>query len=111
MKGAEYHKCFEPLANKLRIKIIQELQKKPMTIQELSKKTGAEQSRISHSMNALKKCNHVQTQKKGKYAEYKLSSEILTNLNKKHTNIFEAIELHTQKYCKKCNTQKKGEKK
>jgi len=95
-----YHLCLEILGNPLRISIIQLLKAKPRSISELAEQLGEEQSKISHSIAALKKCSFVDSKRQGKKMVYSLRETFLEKTNNK--NLFEAIENHYKEHGKKC---------
>ncbi len=96
-----YHLCFEVLGNPLRIKIIQSLRKKPKSVGELVKELGEEQSKISHSLAALKKCKFAKGEREGKKIVYSLKKEFLSKIEKK--DIFTALENHYAEHaCWRC---------
>ena len=77
MKSNTYHVFFSKLSNPLRIKIITSLDKKPKSVSELSEELKVEQSKLSHALKELKKCNIVNVEKKGKQRVYSLGSTII----------------------------------
>ncbi len=95
-----YHLCFEVLGNPLRISIIQMLKAKPRSVSELSEQLGEEQSKVSHSLKALRKCKFVEAKRKGKQAIYSLKGSFLKELKGK--DIFEALEDHYKSHGRKC---------
>ena len=54
-----YHKCLSTLSNELRLSIIEELKLGPKSVGELTKKTGEEQSKVSHALQNLKSCGFI----------------------------------------------------
>ena len=97
-KGLHHpHKCLEVLGNEVRMKIIQLLMKKEMTVLEICKSLNKEQSLISHSLKQLRECSFVDFKKDGKQNVYYLKSEIFKDKNK---TIFEMFSEHKNKYCK-----------
>jgi len=95
-----YHLCLETLGNKLRVKVLEALKEKPKTVGELQKELKVEQSRLSHSLKALKQCNFVERSVKGKEREYKLADSFVKEI--KAGNLFEAIEKHYKSFGCKC---------
>ena len=95
-----YHLCLEVLGNPLRIGLIKELQKGPKSVGELSKSLGEEQSKVSHSLAALKKCSFVESERKGKKVVYRLGENMLKKI--KGQNLFEALENHAREHSGKC---------
>jgi len=72
-----YHIFFNNLANPLRIKIIESLEKKEKSVTEIVKQTKEEQSKVSHALANMKKCNLVSVRKKGKIRLYSLNKKTL----------------------------------
>ena len=95
-----YHLCLEILGNPLRIGLVKELQKGPKSVGELAKALGEEQSKVSHSLAALKKCNFVESEKQGKKTIYRPSESLLEKIEGK--NLFEALEKHYKEHGYKC---------
>jgi DNA-binding transcriptional ArsR family regulator len=93
-----YSLCFETLSNELRVKVLQELKKGAKTVQELSKKLNAEQSRLSHSLQILRECNFVESKTKGKNRLYFLKTGIVKEI-KKEKDIFSVIDSHIKESC------------
>ncbi len=98
MKKNAYHIFFSKLSNPLRIDIISNLEKKPKSVNQLSKKLKVEQSKLSHALRELKKCNIVKVEKKGKNRVYSLSQTIIP--------ILRLIDCHG-KNCGKCRGYRK----
>ena len=103
MNLGSYHSCFGVLANRLRMQIIEEVSKKPMNVSELVEKTGVEQSRLSHSLTALKRCGYIDFERKGKEKIYSLNKNLEKKLKSclKKGRMVEALILHFCE-CKKC---------
>jgi DNA-binding transcriptional ArsR family regulator len=88
------YRFFTNLANPTRLAAIEQLIKKPQSVNELSKALGQEQSMISHNLKPLLECNLITIQKQGKKHIYTANEETLIP-------IFETIQNHAQKYCPK----------
>lgn len=95
-----YHFCFEVLGNPLRISIIQLLKAKPRSVSELAEQLGEEQSKVSHSLAALRKCNFVESKRQGKKAVYSLRETFLKKI--KERDIFSALGRHYAEHGAKC---------
>lgn len=95
-----YHHCLGVLGNPLRIAIIKELEKGPKSVGELSKATGEEQSKVSHSLKALKKCSFVESKRQGKKVVYSLKETLLKKIEGE--NLFQALEKHYKKHGPGC---------
>ncbi len=96
----QYHLCLEVLGNPLRVNLIKELEKEPKSVGELAKTLGEEQSKVSHSLAALKKCSFVESEKQGKKTIYRLSESLLKKIEGE--NLFEALEKHYKEHSCKC---------
>jgi DNA-binding transcriptional ArsR family regulator len=90
--ASTYHVFFRNLANPLKIKIILELKKKEMNVSDLSRELGVEQSKISHALMLLKKCNIVRVNRKGKERIYSLNKNTVIPLLK-------LIDEHSKSFC------------
>lgn len=88
-----YHVFFRNLANPLKIRIILELKKKERNVTELSEKLKVEQSKVSHALILLKKCNIVKLRREGKQRIYSLNKKTISPL-------FELIDEHSKSFCK-----------
>jgi len=94
-KYVNYAIFFKKLSNPLRTKIIASLSQSPKTVSQLCKDLSAEQSKISHAVISLKKCNIVSSKRKGKNIVYSLNKETIIP-------ILELLDLHEKKYCRYC---------
>jgi len=95
-----YHFCLEVLGNPLRIEILKQLKKGPLSVGEIAQQLGEEQSKVSHSLSALKKCNFVESKRDGKKIVYSLKESLLRKIEGQ--NLFEALEKHYEKHGGKC---------
>lgn len=95
-----YHLCFDTLANELRINIIRALRKGPKSVEELVNITGAEQSRVSHSLKILKTCNYVDVAKEGKKRIYSLKKGMqkIQGISE-NINVFDLMNNHIETFC------------
>lgn len=99
MKCSSYETFFEVIANKSRIRIIEELMKKPMCVNEICSAIKEEQSKVSHNLKKMAECNFINFKKQGKLRIYTLNTETIAPL-------MILVEKHVKKYC--CNSCKKG---
>jgi len=83
------------LANPLRMRVILTLEKKQYSVLELSKKLKVEQSKLSHALSLLRKCNIVQSKIMGKQRLYSLNKETIVPMLKNFGK-------HRRKYCREC---------
>ena len=88
------YKFFSNLSNPTRLAAIEQLMKKPMSVNELAKSVGQEQSMISHNLKPLLECNFIYLNKQGKKRIYSVNKETISAL-------FKAVENHSQKFCPK----------
>ena len=95
-----YHYCFDVLGNPLRISIIQLLKARPRSVSELAGQLGEEQSKVSHSLAALKKCSFVEAKRDGKKLVYSLRETFLKKIEA--GDIFSALEKHYSEHGGKC---------
>lgn len=96
MNDSTYNIFFTNLANPLKVKIILNLRNKEKNVSEISKELGVEQSKISHALASLKKCNIVKVNQKGKERVYSLNKDTILPMLK-------LIDKHANTHCKcKC---------
>ena len=88
-----YYIFFRNLSNPLKIKIIEKLKEKSSSVNELSEHLNIEQSKLSHALSHLKKCNIVQVTQDGKKRIYTLNKETIIPMLK-------IIDKHKSNYCK-----------
>lgn len=91
MKELSYKLFFKALSNKTRFEIINALRKGPKSVSDIIKKTGFEQSRISHNLKCLIDCGFVENNRNGKQVIYSLNNETVKPL-------LELIDKHIGKY-------------
>lgn len=84
----------------MRIAVIQLLKAKPRSVLELAEQLGEEQSKVSHSLAALRKCNFVSAKRQGKKVVYSLKKTLLQKIEGK--NLFEALESHYKEQGCRC---------
>jgi len=95
-----YYKCLETISNKLRINIIKELQKSPLSVLELSEKLKVEQSRLSHALRSLNYCGYLNVKTNGKKRIYSINKKSFLYFS---GDIFTALDKHIEVNCKgKC---------
>lgn len=92
MKCNSYNLFFETISNKLRLRIIELLMEKPLTVTEISKRLDEEQSKISHNLRKLSDCNFLTVRKEGKKRIYSLNKTTIVPLIK-------LVEKHVRCYC------------
>ena len=86
---------FETLGTKLKIDIIDALNEKQLSVNELAKALNQERSKVSHALLSLYECGFVDVKKEGKSRIYSLNKETILPL-------LSLIEKHVKKYCKVC---------
>jgi len=90
-----YHRFFSNLANPLKIQIITGLREKEKCVGSLSRELKVEQSKISHALKSLKRCNIVKVNQKGKQRIYSLNAKTIEPMLK-------LIDKHASTQCKEC---------
>lgn len=88
-----YHIFFRNLANPLKISIISVLNEGESSVSDIVHKLGVEQSKVSHALRLLKKCNIVEFEKRGKERVYSLNKRTIPPLLK-------MIDEHSKSFCK-----------
>ncbi|MBI2450603.1 MAG: helix-turn-helix transcriptional regulator [Candidatus Nealsonbacteria bacterium] len=89
------HLFFETLGTGLKIDLIFQLKKRPLSVKQLSENLKEERSKVSHALISLLECGLVRVKKEGKSRIYFLNKDtILPLLN--------LVEKHIKKYCKIC---------
>ena len=86
------YRFFVNLANPARLAILEQLMKKPMSVNELAEAIEQEQSMVSHNLKPLLECNFVYTEPDGKKRIYSVNKETVGAL-------FKAVENHAKKFC------------
>ncbi len=101
MNSINYPMCFDTLANGLRLQILKALEEKPMYVDELAKKLGVEQSRLSHSLKMLRTCNYVDVKANGKQHIYSIKDGVLevNPHGKEKLTIFDVMDNHVENFC------------
>jgi|SRR3989344_2300567 len=103
MEQKPYHLCFETFSNELRIKIIDLLNQKPMSVNELADSIGVERSNVSHSLKMLRMCRLVDVRKSGKNMIYSIKdNSLVSGAAASSGNLFKIIDEHADHFCKTC---------
>ncbi|MFW5705228.1 MAG: ArsR/SmtB family transcription factor [Nanoarchaeota archaeon] len=102
MNCHSYNTFFEVIANKTRLKILETLSKKPLSVSQICEKLEEEQSKISHNLKKLYDCNFLEVETKGKQRIYTLNKDTISPL-------MELVKKHIQYHCPK-NCQCGGQK-
>jgi len=87
-----HQQFLKTLSNPKRVEVMLHLLKKPMSVTEIVKKTGLEQSAVSHHLKRLKLCNFVHAKANGKERIYSVNEETVGPL-------FRLMDKHAKKYC------------
>ena len=88
-----YHVFFRNLSNELKVRIVAELKKKDLCVNNLREKLNVEQSKLSHALASLKSCGIVNSMVDGKKRVYSLNKKtVLPILN--------IIDRHGKEFCK-----------
>lgn len=87
---------FETISTKVRMEILFLLKEKSMSVTEICKALGEEQSKISHNLKKLVECRVVEAEQKGKQRIYSLNKDTIIP-------ILDLVEKHVHKFCgQKC---------
>lgn len=73
---------FRNFSNPLRVKIINELMKKEMCVNEISEALKVEQSKVSHALSLLKKHDIVFSTCNGKKRIYRINKRVISPILK-----------------------------
>ncbi len=107
MKGnscKSYDNFFKNFAHPTRFQIILALKNNPLSVTQLAKKTGLEQSQVSHTLKNMVQCNILEVKKKGRQRIYSLNKKTVLPL-------LQIVEKHVKKYCLRECPRLKNEKK
>ncbi len=94
MKCHSYTKFFDTIGNKTRLKILEILQVRPMSVTEICNTLSEEQSKISHNLRCLTECHFLDVKQQGKKRIYSLNKDTILPVMK-------LVDEHVKKYC--CN--------
>lgn len=92
MKCKAYNTFFETVGNKTRMKIVEVLYNKPLTVNEICERLNEEQSKISHNLKILTECHFLTVKQKGKNRIYSLNKKTIVPLMR-------LVEKHVKCYC------------
>jgi len=90
-----YNLFFETIGNKTRLKILELLFNRNMSVGEICKALNEEQSKISHNLKKLAECHFLDVKKIGKKRIYSLNKKTIIPLLK-------LVERHVKCYCGVC---------
>ncbi len=92
MKCPSYNIFFETISSGIRMKIIELLIIKPMSVGDICNTLKEEQSKVSHNLKKLTSCNAIEVKQEGKNRIYSLNKETMVPLMK-------LVEKHVKTYC------------
>lgn len=92
MKCPSYNMFFDTISSGIRMKIMNLLMTRPMSVNEICKNLDEEQSKISHNLKKLINCNVIEVKKEGKSRIYSLNKKTMVPLMK-------LVEKHVKTYC------------
>ncbi len=96
MKCPSYNLFFETISPRIRIKILELLRNKAMSVSEIASALKEEQSKISHNLIKLKECHLLDVKQQGKKRIYSLNKDTMVPIMK-------LVDKHVKKYCcKEC---------
>ena len=87
---------FETIGAKTRLRILELLQQRQMSVTEICYAIKEEQSNVSHNLKKLVECHFIDVEKKGKQRIYSLNKDTILPL-------MQLVGKHVTKYCcKEC---------
>lgn len=89
---SSFENFFVNFANKTKLDILMLLREGPLSVNEISKKIGEEQSKVSHNLKKLSRCNILTVEQKGKQRIYSLNKETVLPM-------LELVGKHVKSYC------------
>lgn len=95
MKSYSYYRFFVNFATKTKSDIITLLRDGPLSVKDITRKIGGEQSKISHNLRDLRRCHILNVRHEGKQRIYSLNEETVIP-------ILEMVERHVRKNCLRC---------
>jgi len=98
MKCPSYNFFFEAISPRLRVRIIELLEKRPLNVTEICNSLEEEQSKISHNLRRLVDCHFLDVKREGKKRIYSLNKDTIVPL-------MDLVKKHVKKYC--CDSCKK----
>jgi DNA-binding transcriptional ArsR family regulator len=91
MKCYSYNVFFETIGNRTRLRILELLMNRPLSVNDICSGLGEEQSKISHNLKKLADCHFLDVKKEGKKRVYSLNKDTilpLMNLVGKHVSTY-----------------------
>ena len=82
MKCNSYKTFFETISSDIRLKILEILEVRPMSVTEICQTLAEEQSKISHNLKCLAECHFLDVKKQGKKRIYSLNKDTILPLMK-----------------------------
>lgn len=92
MKCRSYNAFFETISPKMRLRILELLQERAMSVTEICENLQEEQSKISHNLKKLTDCHFLDVEQNGKQRIYSLNKETMMPLMK-------LVEKHVTTHC------------
>ena len=92
MRCHSYKTFFETIGNDTRLKILEILQARPMSVTEICQTLTEEQSKISHNLKCLAECHFLDVRKQGKKRIYSLNKDTILPLMK-------LVDKHVKEHC------------
>jgi DNA-binding transcriptional ArsR family regulator len=92
MKNISYNNFFMNFSSRSKFDIIMALRDGPLSVSEIAKRVGGEQSAVSHNLAHLGRCHILNVRQEGKMRLYSLNSETVIPM-------LETVEKHVEKHC------------
>ncbi|MBW2992153.1 metalloregulator ArsR/SmtB family transcription factor [Candidatus Woesearchaeota archaeon] len=101
MKCHSYNVFFETIGARTRLRILELLMARPLSVTEICEALKEEQSKISHNLRKLADCHFLDVEQKGKQRIYSLNKETILPL-------MQLVGKHVASYCcKDCKMMEK----
>ena len=80
-------KVFKALGDDLRLRIIESLFGRELSVSEITENTGIQYSQVSHHLSVLRNAGIVSNLRAGKYVIYKINPELLHGEHRKEHSL------------------------
>jgi DNA-binding transcriptional ArsR family regulator len=92
MKKSSYNNFFMNFATQSKFEIIMALRDGPMSVTEIARKVGDEQSAVSHNLGKMAGCHILSVKRDGKQRIYSLNEDTVRPM-------LDIVRSHVQRYC------------
>lgn len=92
MKNKSYNNFFMNFSSRSKFDIIMALREGPLSVSDIARRVGGEQSAVSHNLAHLSMCRILNVRQEGKMRVYSLNRETVIPM-------LETVEKHVKKHC------------